>query len=319
MNIPWSLIPAAASLALATSLIAAESLIPLTEFPPDHSYHGESGGLYGAAGNLPPPPLLESAMAQARRVQPLDPQGRPSPKGRIGLAAIGMSNTAREFSEFQRKARADASHNPLITLVNGAQGGMDSGDWADPGTRLRQDQPSPWDQLLQRVKSAHLTAAQVQVLWISHARRKPEALGSFPAHARTLEQDLRAITAEAERRFPNLRLVYFSSRNYAGYAKIRLNPEPFAYESAFAVRQVVVDTANGRGEQPVRLWGPYPWSAGTTPRADGLTWLPGDFEAADGTHPSNAGAAKIARLLLDFFRNDPTSRRWWNARSTPEN
>ena len=221
-------------LALTTSALAADSspMIPLTEFPRGHSYHGESGGLYGSGSNQPPPALLQAALDRAALVRPLDAGGRAATNGRIGLVAIGMSNTSQEFSGFQRLVSTDPGHNSQIVLVNGAQGGMDSGDWAAPDSRLRRDELSPWDQLLTRVGNAGLTTAQVQVVWISHARRRPEALGDFPAHARKLEEDLRAITTEAARRFPNLQLIYLSSRNYAGYAKNRLNPEPYAYESA---------------------------------------------------------------------------------------
>ena len=38
----------------------------------------------------------------------------------------------------------------------------------------------------------------------------------------------------AKERYPNLRVAYLSSRIYAGYATTPLNPEPYAYESAFS-------------------------------------------------------------------------------------
>ena len=75
------------------------------------------------------------------------------------------------------------------------------------------------------------------------------------------------------------------------------------------------DPARGAVNSPVLLWGPYLWADGATPRASGaLTYEPGDF-AADGTHPGETGRAKVARLLLDFFKTDPTAKPWFTGSS----
>ncbi|MEK6570069.1 MAG: T9SS type A sorting domain-containing protein, partial [Bacteroidota bacterium] len=50
-------------------------------------------------------------------------------------------------------------------------------------------------------------------------------------------------------------------------------------------------------------------------RGDGLIWQCGDFQS-DGTHPSNSGRLKVAQLLLNFFRTDPTAQVWF-LRSPP--
>src|ERR1051325_9322776 len=122
----------------------------------------------------------------------------------------------------------------------------------------------------------------------------------------------------AKEKYPNLRIAYLSSRIYAGYAKTALNPEPYAYEGAFAVRKVIQSQIAGDKEldykdAPVLLWGPYLWANGEKARkSDGLTYMPEDL-AGDGTHPSRSGQQKVAKLLLDFFTKDELAKPWFMA------
>jgi hypothetical protein len=95
----------------------------------------------------------------------------------------------------------------------------------------------------------------------------------------------------------------------------RVNPEPFAYETAFSVRWVIEEQM--RQEQarkvagPILLWGPYLWADGITPRrGDGLTWKRSDL-SYDGVHPSPEGGAKVAGLLLNFFKTDRGAKTWF--------
>ena len=50
-----------------------------------------------------------------------------------------------------------------------------------------------------------------------------------------------------------------------------------------------------------------------TPRkSDGLVWKVEDFRENDRTHPSvESGREKVAKLLLNFLKNDPTSKPWF--------
>jgi hypothetical protein len=70
--------------------------------------------------------------------------------------------------------------------------------------------------------------------------------GQFPKHAEQLKDDMAEILRILKQRYPNLRLAYVSSRSYGGYASITLNPEPYAYESALAVRWLIQDQVKGR-------------------------------------------------------------------------
>ncbi|MEO7402640.1 MAG: hypothetical protein ABIU95_03120, partial [Burkholderiales bacterium] len=169
-----------------------------------------------------------------------------------------------------------------------------------------------WVGVAARLKSAGMTSQQVQAVWIKQALAGPVRYGEFPGQVRTLEHALQTIIAQANSRFPKLRIVFLSSRIYGGYATNRLNPEPYAYESAFSVQRIIArqmngdrdlnaDAENGAVRAPVLVWGPYLWADGEAKRrTDGLVWQRADF-GDDGTHPSSKGRRKVADQLLDFF------------------
>jgi hypothetical protein len=290
-------------------------LTPLNEMTADARYKGEDGGLYGAGRNEPPATHLKAALATAARIVPLDAAGKPSPSGKIALLSVGMSNTTQEFSRFVELARSDPAKAPAVVLVDGAQGGQAAAQWITaPDNRV-------WQTVDSRLQAAGVTPAQVQVVWLKQANIRPTE--PFPAHALKLESDIAAILEMLVKRFPNLRLAYLSSRIYAGYATTPLNPEPFAYESAFAVRRLIRrqidgdaavngDPSRGEVRAPLLLWGPYLWADGLTARrSDGLVWERGDLRE-DGTHPSaTTGRDKVARMLLAFLKTDPTARVWF--------
>jgi len=286
------------------------------------SYKSQTGGLYGEGKNEPPAKQLKAAQAAAKQIQPLDAEGKPAAKGKIVLASIGMSNTTQEFSNFVKLANGDPAKSESLVIVDGAQGGRDSRAWLTTEGKEDNGRTSPWDVLLQRLKAAGVTPAQVQVLWIKQAHISPANLGEFPKHAETLEAHLQFIVQHAKKTFPNLRLAYLSSRTYAGYATTQLNPEPYSYESAFSVRWLIekqikgdatlnFDAAKGEVKSPILLWGPYLWTNGTEGRSiDDLKWTTGDV-ANDGTHPSANGQRKIAELLLNFLKTDSTAQGWF--------
>ncbi|MBI1314767.1 hypothetical protein GC176_26025 [bacterium] len=302
------------------TLPAAEKsgLKPLSEMTADDRYLGEDGGLYGQGRNEPNIELRRVANAALAKIQPLGTSGNPSADGRIVLVSISMSNATQEFSRFKQIADTDPDKAKNLTIVDCAQGGQAMAEWVDPDAR-------PWVEAERRLERAGVTPEQVQVAWIKLANKSPR--GDLQAHGRKLQKDTAAVIRNARAKFPNLRIVYLSSRIYGGYSAGPLNPEPFAYESAFAVRWLIQDQfqgnssdaqpaapASGADNEPVLLWGPYLWSDGVTPRkADGLVWKREDL-GGDGTHPSQSGRDKVAHLLLDFFKADPLTRSWFTGR-----
>jgi len=297
-------------------------LTPLCDMGPDHKYRGEEGGLYGGGVNIPSAAHWQAALAIATKIQPLDAEGRPSPNGKIVLLTHGMSNTTNESQRFIELANADPGKNPAVLVVDGAQGGVDSRQWVS-GKPTRSG-ANPWDRLAQRIKLAGATPQQVQVVWMKHAVARVGQYGEFPKHAQQLQNDMGQIVRLLKEQFPNLQLVYVSSRSYAGYATTELNPEPYAYESAFAVRWLIQDQIKqseslsySAGKAPLLLWGPYLWADGEKGRQAGdLTYLRSDYRD-DGTHPSETGRQKIAEQLLEFFKTNLAAKSWFQVSSRP--
>jgi hypothetical protein len=293
-------------------------LIPLTEMSAGQEYKGRDGGLYGGGQNEPPAALRAAALAEAARIVPLGRDGQPAKDGKIVLLSIGMSNTTQEFSRFKEIADRDAQKSARVEIVDGAQGGQTAAVWATSGDN------ETWKKVADRLKSAGVTPQQVEVVWLKHANARPTE--PFPEHARKLQADTAETVRLLKAKFPNLRIAYLSSRIYAGYATTPLNPEPYAYEGAFAVRDLIqaqmkgdpalnADPKKGEVKAPLLLWGPYLWADGTKPRkSDGLIWKREDLRE-DGTHPSvTTGREKVAQQLLAFMKTDPTAQPWFVAK-----
>ena len=292
-------------------------LTPLTELG-TAKYKGEDGGLYGGGKNEPPPAHAAAAAKEIAKIGPLDADGKPSADGKVVLLSVGMSNTTQEFSRFKQLADADPGKSPKLVIVDCAQGGQTAARWAAGA-----DTPV-WRTAHQRLETAGVTSQQVQVVWLKQANAGPT--GTFPDYAKQLQADIAVDLNLLKATFPNLRVAYLSSRIYGGYATTPLNPEPYAYESAFAVRWLIQDQIKGdaklncdaaRGEvkAPLLLWGPYLWGDGMKPRKDdGFVWTRDDLTPGDGTHPSPAGRQKVAGLLLKFFKTDALARTWFTAK-----
>jgi hypothetical protein len=288
-------------------------------------YLGFEGGLYPAGQNDPPPGHMAEALARAQAIQPLDAAGQPSPTGAIVLLSIGMSNTTQEYSTFVDLAEVDPGVDKTwLILADGAKGSEPADTWTDPSfpnyDRVR-------DLILANRHQA--TEQQVQAVWLKQAHSNPRMRLPDPgADAYELLRNLADIVRAIRVRYPNVQVVFLSSRIYAGYATTLLNPEPYAYESGLTVKWLIeaqIDQMNGLGIDPIAgnldwnstapllVWGPYLWADGLTPRSDGLIWECPDFDP-DGTHPSEAiGWGKVGQILLDFFLTSPLSTPWFRA------
>ncbi len=285
-------------------------------------YKGFQGGLYENGSNEVPHDHAADGLALATQVKPV--------RGKFVLLAVGMSNAIIEFRSFEVLAASDSRVNhATMTVLNGAQGAMTACFWRfatenpmQNGCRAPHPIPNQYDRIRDELlKPAGLAEDQVEVIWLKNADPRPAvALPASDAAAYLYERELGEMARAARGRYPNLKLMFISSRIYAGYAAVPLNPEPYAYEYGFSVKWAIqaqidqmrsgkVDPIAGdldykKGVAPWIAWGPYLWADGTAARADGLTWLPSEFQA-DGTHPNKQGVDKVAHLLMDFFLNSP--------------
>lgn len=289
--------PAGTARSTADCSVRATGLVPLTDMSRQQRYRTFPGGLYPGGVNRPSPRYLRRGTAAARRVRPI--------RGKVGFVGVGTANAMAEFQAFSRLATQDATVSRGVAFVDGPGGGWDAARVARPRSPY-------WAALDGRLRKARVQRGQVQVVWLKEAISGEDR--PFPQDARALQAHLRSIVRILTARFPNLQLVYVSSRTYGGYAVTHLNPEPFAYESGFAVKWLVQNGIEGKLGRAWVGWGPYLWTDGAVGRRDGLAWNCDDV-LEDGTHPSPAGTRKVARLLMDFFGSDPTAQSWFRPRA----
>jgi hypothetical protein len=267
-------------------------------------YLGFPGGLYPNGKNSRPSAHEDAGVTLAATVQPVDKEGKPSSSGKIVMISIGMSSTSRQFSQFIRLAEADARKNPRLLMIDAARHGA-------AATQIALPSGDYWAHVNRQLQRGETSAAQVQIVWLKTAlAHEPPG---FPEKARLLQRLLGSIVEILRTKFTQLKLVYVSSRTYGGYSESDLNPEPIAYESAFAVKWLIEERINNPspdGSIPWVSWGPYLWADGLRPRSDGLVWERSDFES-DGAHTSAQGVLKVATKLFEFFESDSTTQHWF--------
>jgi hypothetical protein len=307
-------------------------LVPLNELI-GGNYLGFPGGLYNGA-DAPPALHATEGASRAAAITPRDTAGALDAGGRYVLLSIGPTNAALEFCSASGYPPCDdwsfigqAAKDPLVNqttlaIVNGAAPNQFADAWTSASgvnyDRIRDSVLAP----------AGLSEKQVEVVWLNAYDLEPTAsLAATDADAFILEARLGNIVRALKAKYPNLTMVFLSSRIWGGYAVTTTNPEPYAYESGFAVKWVVeaqidqmsigvvLDTLAGNlnytTAAPWIAWGPYLWAYGDQARGDGLQWLPLDFRQNNGTEPAQAGVQKVGQLLLTFFEQDPRAACWF--------
>jgi len=127
----------------------------------------------------------------------------------------------------------NVNHYTMV-IVNGATDGQDAPAWTSPSS------PN-YDRIkVGRLAPLGLSENQVQIAWVDLADAHPKtSLPADSADASVLLTNLGMVLRAMRARYPNLRVVFLSSRIYGGYATSDLNPEPYAYESGFSVKGAI--------------------------------------------------------------------------------
>ncbi len=319
----------------ATTEQDSTGLIPIMDLL-SGTYQGFSGGLYPDGQNLMPVSHQDLGVERALEIVPLDLDGNPDDvSGKYVLLSIGISNATQEFCSpkwatecnpwtFMGKAAADVDVNhATLVVVNGAMGGSGPTAFDDPldpdYDRIRDEELMP----------AGVGEAQVSVVWAKFGDKRSTDNPLLPdpgADAFILEANLGNIARALRIRYPNIKLLFLTSRSYAGFAlQTSHTPEPYAYEGGFGYKWVIEAQLNQEATgiidpiagdlntdtaAPWIAWGPYWWADGIVPRSDGLTW-PREMFESQGSHPSKKGEIQAADLLMDFFKTAPEAQPWF--------
>ncbi|MGC1372774.1 MAG: choice-of-anchor D domain-containing protein, partial [Candidatus Sulfotelmatobacter sp.] len=301
----------------------AESPTPLTDLIDlgAGTYYGVQGGLYLNGSNVMPPSHDSDGVGFAQAIQPLDANGNPDPNGKYALLLIGMSCALDTSLQFIQDATAEPTLNPNLVFVPGAMLGANASNWADPTF-------GGWVDVMDFfLPQQGMTANQVVAAWV--LTTDGHIQGTFPDDMTNLQSEYESIAQNLHSFFPNLKMAFYSSRFYGAYGNGQPNdasPEPYAYESGFAVRGVITDQlngvpsmnynpANGPVMAPWVAWADYDWANGLRARNDGFAWSCQDFDLG-GEHTSTQGSEKDANLMLNFFRSDDATVPWFLAPAT---
>lgn len=268
--------------------------------------------LYPGNSNEIPASHRAKGEALAATIQPLNASGLVDVNnGKIVMIAEGMSNTRSEMETFDSLLTVNlATLHPKLEFRNLAQGGCDLVCWA--------------------AKPVGAIDPQVQIALIKHSNNRAQnadgspqiEIGpfttreskSFPAHAQTTNAMLKQRILNLKKQYPNLKLVFLTSRTFGGWSCAPAGDEyhePVGFEEGFAVQWLIRDQILGadpdlafegsNAKAPWLAWGPYLWDA---------SW-PENYFKADGTHPCDAGKLAAAQKWYGFLKQESLAKSWF--------
>jgi len=240
--------------------------IPLPQLGTD-TYLGVVGGLYPNGSNNVPNGYADDAFLALQNDDD------------IHVLCLGMSNMKSTCENFINKAAGETAVANNVTIHNGGRPGRAQQAWGGGVSDLYTN-----------LKRAGVSVPEVDVVIYFNAWGYPS--GDFQSHYDEMYGSLTETMANINSVYPNLKLIYVTSREYAPPWAASLNPNPYAYEEGFAFRDIVTGRINGNLSGVPILWGAYQYDP---------SWPDSYFKASDGVHLSSAGLDVAGQLWLDFY------------------
>ncbi|MBK8344030.1 MAG: T9SS type A sorting domain-containing protein [Bacteroidetes bacterium] len=306
-------------------------LVPFLDLQTGY-YMGYQAGLYPGGTNVLSGSHLKSGKTIAKGIKPLDGDGNVNfGDGVVLVAGFGPSVPGHIYGKFVEHVRTPSVSydlNPCMDGINLCVGGKDIGYATDDSTEV-----DYWELLVQKVYDVGYTPEQVQIGWMYFNAKGLTVPPVFPDKAlETKELDIEFIN-KAKEYFPNLKIVYWSSRHFGGYADTTIVEyyslaEPTSYQNSWTVKWLIEAQINGADPRlqykganpkaPYIMWGPNFWCDGDIRRMyDDQKYVCNlSFDPDDGYHLSDQQDSKDALDILDvmyygevgkqFAKNSPT-------------
>lgn len=194
--------------------------------------------------------------------------------GRNFCGSPNYTGTAPSQYSFMQEALHHSLNSSLV-IVNGAISSQEACDYTVTSGTTPPSLCAPFESEggtindYDAIKTDQFTSqsllyeGQVQAIWLkeadvvvlqqqgqSHIGPLAGCSGCTEADAYNLETNLGKIVRAAKQRYPNLRMVFLTSRSYGGFTNFGPTKEPYAYEGGFANKWLVkaqIDQMNGGG------------------------------------------------------------------------
>ncbi|MBC8045198.1 MAG: hypothetical protein H7Y00_00225 [Fimbriimonadaceae bacterium] len=310
------------------------------------SYFSEMGGLFPDAKNERSNSYLEKGIQTGSAIIPENVDGYGN---KIVFLSLGGSTPFRIGLHFD--SISTSLINADLVKIDGCRSGTGIEVYNNGDSLNYKNDTLPdgnyFDQLYYLLETENFHPQQVQIIWCmtttlfsdadstEHAINYNFSTQAFTASQYTTENfnnyinyfviQYKQFLDSCKIRFPNLKMVYLSDRQYQGYRDpfhwgLTAFP-PYDYWIGWGIKKIIEDYISGyfwnADADPYLTWGPYLWRRGDVSddnypglhTYDNTAWTCNlyDGEPVDGLHLDDEGSNYAAHLLHHYFLNDETS------------